>query len=281
MPPIPHPSISETWAVLTIGGLDPSGGAGLPADARAIAAFGAHCCGVATAVIAQNTRGVARVEPVSADMLAAQLDNLLEDIAPSAVKIGLLPCAAAVSVVAERLRELKGIPIIIDPVLAPSSGAGFVDADTMARLLQELTPLAELVTPNIPEATALCGARIADRMAMRGAVRLLKERCGSGAALLKGGHLPPLSPPGDAADDSAQLPYDSLDILWDGNRLWELRGLLYRGAEVRGTGCMLASAIAAQRARGVPLLEACRRAKVWLLDVMEGARAVGDGRLVG
>lgn len=270
---IEHPVSIQHPVVLAIGGLDPSGGAGLPADARAIRAFGAHCCGVATAVIAQNTQGVAHVEPVSAEMLAAQLDNLLEDIAPRAVKIGMVPHADGIAVIAERLRAMQ-VPIIIDPVLAPSSGAAFMDEGTVEQLLRQLTPLAELVTPNIPEAMQLTGARIGNRMEMRAAVKFLHDRCGSRAALLKGGHLPSES----AEEDPSQVSYDMVDVLYDGARVWELRGERMPGSEVRGTGCLLASAIAAQRAQDVPLLEAVRRAQAWLRHEICEAQIFGRGR---
>ncbi|HVF09634.1 MAG TPA: hydroxymethylpyrimidine/phosphomethylpyrimidine kinase, partial [Abditibacteriaceae bacterium] len=176
--------------MLAIGGLDPSGGAGLPADTRAAAAFGVHCCGVATAVIAQNTRGVAVIEPVSPTLLTAQLDNLLEDIAPRAIKIGMLPSAAAVEIVLQRLRRMGSTPLIIDTVFAPSSGPRFADDETVRAIVKHLLPLAEVITPNIPEAERLIGTLIPDRDSMRAAARLIHERYGARHVLLKGGHLP-------------------------------------------------------------------------------------------
>lgn len=276
--------MAQTWGVassvpivLAIGGLDPSGGAGLPADARAAAAFGAHCCGVATAVIAQNTRGVARVEPVPADMLAHQLDNLLEDITPAAVKIGMVPGAESMRVIALRLQRLLPLPIIIDPVLAPSHGAAFLTAADAAYLIENLMPLAELVTPNIPEAVSLCGEPVADRMAMRAALPALHVRCGAPWVLLKGGHLPAME---RVEEDATAVTYDMIDLLYDGATITELRGERVAGGEVRGTGCLLAAAIAAQRARGVPMLEAARRARAWLTLQIARAQPIGQGSRV-
>jgi hydroxymethylpyrimidine/phosphomethylpyrimidine kinase len=140
--------------VLTIGGLDPSGGAGLPADARAIRAFGAHPCAVTTAVIAQNTQGVALVEAVSRNMLRTQLLNLLDDITPGAIKIGMLPNQELVQIVVEILQDLR-IPIVLDPVFAPSSGAAFSDDCAVRLIASQLLPLCALVTPNILEAVRL------------------------------------------------------------------------------------------------------------------------------
>jgi hydroxymethylpyrimidine/phosphomethylpyrimidine kinase len=142
--------------VLAIGGLDPSGGAGLPADARAIAAFGAHACCVATAVIAQNTQGVFRFEAVPPQILAAQLDNLLQDVGPRGIKIGMLPDAESVQVVAERVLAMSGVPVVFDTVFAPSSGPQFSNRETIRFIAQKLLPLCTLVMPNIGEAQVLC-----------------------------------------------------------------------------------------------------------------------------
>jgi hydroxymethylpyrimidine kinase/phosphomethylpyrimidine kinase len=265
--------------MLAIGGLDPSGGAGLPADARAAAAFGVHCCGITTAVIAQNTRGVAEIEPVSPALLAAQLDNLLEDITPRAVKIGVLPNAASAQVVLQRLRQMGSTPLIIDTVFAPSSGPRFADEATVCAIVEHLLPLAEVVTPNIPEAEKLLGAPIADRDAMRAAAQLIHDRYGARHVLLKGGHLPDAAGREDIAGD-AEVICDALDIFYDGKHVIEMRLPRVIGSEVRGTGCMLASAIAALRARDVAVLDAAWRAKAWLTEEIKNAGAIGQGRRV-
>jgi len=269
----------STACLLAIGGLDPSGGAGLPADIRAAAAFGAHCCGVATAVIAQNTRGVAQIEPVSPALLAAQLDNLLEDITPRAIKIGMLPDAESVQVIVQRLRQIGSTPLIVDTVFAPSSGPRFADAETVQAIIEHLLPLAELVTPNIPEAERLIGAPIPDRDAMRAATELIHQRYGARHVLLKGGHLPDKAVL-DAAFNDREIICDALDIFYDGKQLIEMRLPRVPGIEVRGTGCMLASAIAAQRTREVAVLDAAWRAKAWLAEEIANAQAIGRGRRV-
>jgi hydroxymethylpyrimidine/phosphomethylpyrimidine kinase len=265
--------------VLAIAGLDPSGGAGLPADARAIAAFGAHACGIATAVIAQNTKGVSRFEAVTPDMLRAQLDNLLEDVTPSAVKIGMLPTVESVTVVVERLRRLKHVPIIVDPVFAPSSGPAFSVASTISALLDQLLPLAEMVTPNIPEAEKILGITIPDLQAMREAAMAIGERYGSRFVLLKGGHLTEEAA-GESGDENDEESV--VDVLFDSSShtLTPLRMARIGGYEVRGTGRMLASAIAAQRARGVAVPDATWRAKAWLATQMSHAVVIGGGRRV-
>ena len=261
---------TEMPCVLAIGGLDPSGGAGLPADARAIAAFGGHCCGIATAVIAQNTRGVALVEAVSQKLLAAQLDHLLEDITPRAVKIGMLPNIGAAAIVLARLRQLPAVPVILDTVFAPSHGPRFADAGTVLHIANSLIPLADVVTPNVPEAMQLADMTIRDRESQVAAAQFIYQRFGPRHVLIKGGH--PLEGAAEATE--------AVDVFFDGQNLTALRAPRVLGYEVRGTGCLLASAIAAQRAHDVPAAEAVRGAKAWLTAQIREAQAIGHGRRV-
>lgn len=250
--------------VLTIGGTDPSGGAGLPADARACAAFGAHALPIVTAVVAQNTRGVATFEPVSAALLAAQLDTILQDISPRAIKIGMIPNSDFVKIIAMRVAKL-GVPIIVDPVFAPSSGPQFSGGETILALCNQLLPLCDCMTPNLPEAEKLLGRKIGIAE-MGDAAKEIAEKFGVHAVLIKGGHAP----------KSAAV----CDILWDGAQLHQFRAPRIEGLEVRGTGCLLASAIAAQRAQEVPLPEAAQQAKTWLTTQIQNAAAMGKGRRV-
>lgn len=251
--------------VLAIGGLDPSGGAGLPADARAIAAFGAHACSITTAVIAQNTQGVFRFEAVSPQMLAVQLDNLLQDVTPCAIKIGMLPDAAAVQVVTERVLSLPHVPLVLDTVFAPSSGPQFSDRATVQLIAQKLLPLCTLVTPNIGEAQALCDIEITDKATMSEAAQLIQQRYSVPRVLVKGGHLE-----GNQA----------MDILLDGENIVVLTAPRCAGVEVRGTGCLLASATAAQLAHGIAVEEAVHSAKNWLTQKIASAQHIGKGRRV-
>jgi hydroxymethylpyrimidine/phosphomethylpyrimidine kinase len=256
--------------VLAIGGLDPSGGAGLPADARAIAAFGAHACCIATAVIAQNTQGVSTFEAVSPQMLAAQLDNLLHDITPRAIKIGMLPDAMSVQVIAERVLALPDVPIVFDTVFAPSSGPQFSNRETIRFIAQKLLPLCALVTPNIGEAQALCSIAARDilikgRADMIEAARCIQSCYGAPRVLVKGGHL-----------EGTEV----LDILLDGENVIELSTPRLGGIEMRGTGCLLASATAAQLAPGIAVEEAVRGAKSWLTEKIGTAQTIGKGRRI-
>jgi hydroxymethylpyrimidine/phosphomethylpyrimidine kinase len=259
-------------SVLCIAGLDPSGGAGLLADERACAAFGAHMLGVATAVVVQNTRGVKLVDAVAPEIVAAQIETLLEDIQPAAIKLGMIPGIATATVIQERLQPLRDkVPIVIDPVFGPSTGPVFNDNATVQFLAGQLLSLATLITPNLDEAWRL-GAGTARNMDEMAKVCLaLRERTGAGHVLLKGGHMETEDP---------ELANLSVDLLFDGSRFLELRALREKGYEVRGTGCGLASAIAAQLASGSNVIEAARAAKVWLTQQIRDARAVGGGRRV-
>jgi hydroxymethylpyrimidine/phosphomethylpyrimidine kinase len=250
--------------VLAIGGLDPSGGGGLPADARAITAFGAHPCLVTTAVIAQNTQGVAKFEPVSGEMLRAQLENLTGDIFISAIKIGVLPTRESVEVVCSFLENLPfKIPVVFDPVLAPSSGPSFSSEQTIEIIQSQLLKLCYLVTPNIGEAQRVSGVEIKEETHIQSAAKILCEQFGARAALIKGGH-----GTGD----------ESIDVLFSGGKFLEFHATRIEGYEVRGTGCLLASAIAAQLAKGIEIEIAVREAKLWLTEKIRTAQMIGKGR---
>lgn len=255
--------------LLCFGGTDPSGGAGLPADARAAAAFGAHACGIVTAVVAQNTRGAARSEPMAAALVRAQVDTLQQDVWPDAIKTGLLASRAQVEIVVDCVDRLK-VPLVVDTVFAPSSGVRFCDDETMDAVRALLLPRCALVTPNRGEAEALCGFALDNEVGVRRALRLLMET-GAGAVLLKGGHFL-----GEVATDwlawrSREKPDAVDETALDAPRL---------DYEVRGTGCQLATAIAAQLAGGVVVEVAAARAKMWLWREMEKAAVIGGGRRV-
>ena len=252
---------------LVIAGLDPSGGAGLLADARAMRAFGVHACCVASALTAQNTRAVSRIEPASPTMLRAQIEALLMDVRLRAVKIGMLPSVEHAQVLADALEGIEA-PVIYDTVFAPSGGDAFLGAEAARACVQVLGSLCELLTPNLHEAELLCGFTIRSLEEVERAARTISERFGSPQVLVKGGHALEMA------------PSTCSDWLWDGRELIEFSGERLDVPEARGTGCLLASAIAAQRARGIGLRDAITRAKAWLAAQMEGAAPIGSGRRV-
>jgi hydroxymethylpyrimidine/phosphomethylpyrimidine kinase len=250
--------------VLTIAGSDSGGGAGVQADARTIQALGGFACTAITAVTAQNTRGITAWRPVSADLLAAQLAAVLDDLPVAAVKTGLLPGTAAVRAVVNALSTRSGIPLVVDPVLGSTSGTRFLPPAALRVLRLELLPRATLVTPNWPEAEALTGLRIRTRADVEAAGRHLLA-AGCRAVLIKGGHGPGLRC-GDALMEAGQK------AVW-----WESRRIRTRNSH--GTGCVLSAAIALRLARGDSLVAATSAARKFLLaGLIAGRRmAMGDG----
>ncbi len=256
----------KTAIVLSIAGFDPCGGAGLLADARAVAAFGAYALGVQTALVPQNTVGVCAVAATAPNLLKLQLETLAADIAFDAIKIGLLPDVAAIEVVAE-FTARHDVPIVVDPVLAPTRGPVWSDDATLAAMRAQIFPLATMLIPNVPEAQILSGRVINDEAAMQSVARDLRANCGAQIVLLKGGHL-------------ENSPDESIDVYCAENQIELLSAPRIPGEGVRGTGCLLASALAAQLAQNVEPLEATRRAKIWMTTQWRDARVIGRGRRV-
>ncbi len=258
-------TLSKPAIVLCIAGFDPCGGAGLLADARAVAAFGAYALGVQTALVPQNTLGVRALSATAPDLLKLQLETLAEDIAFNAVKIGLLPDVASIEIVAEFLTHCH-VPIVVDPVLAPTRGPAWSDAATHAALRERIFRLATMLTPNLPEAQILGNCAINDLPSMEAAARALRSESGAEIVLLKGGHLA----------DTPQVD----DVYADASGIEWLRAPRIIGIGVRGTGCLLASAIAAQLAQGIAPLDAAKAAKIWMTEQWRDASVIGQGRRV-
>ncbi len=247
----------------TIAGTDPSGGAGIQADLKAFHSLGVYGGSAITAVIAQNTLGVRRVEPVAPDLLAAQLEALVEDLPPRAIKIGMLGTASNVAVVA-RVVDAAGVPVICDPVLAASAGGALLDETGVEALLAKLLPRVTLVTPNLPEASRLCDFEVNDAATMRRAAERLLET-GVGGVLIKGGH----------ASDG--IFCRDLLALRDGRRQW-LAGPRLQVNHGHGAGCTLSAAIAAFLAHGQPLPSAVVLAKAYVTQGLRHGGGIGRGR---
>jgi hydroxymethylpyrimidine/phosphomethylpyrimidine kinase len=253
--------------VLSIAGVDPSGGAGLLADLKAFSALGAYGCGVVAALTAQNTRSVTGVHLPPTEFLRLQLDTLLADVRLDAVKIGMLGNAPVVATVAEALGRVAAPNVVLDPVMVAKSGDHLLAREAIAMLREALFPLALMITPNLPEAGVLLEQRAPENVReMYRAAERLREMLPLSSerwVLLKGGHLP-----GD------QLT----DLLFDGDRMIELHGERIDTPNTHGTGCSLSSAIAAllpQRAGPFrPVESAVRDARQWL-----AAAIVASGRL--
>jgi hydroxymethylpyrimidine/phosphomethylpyrimidine kinase len=234
--------------VLTIAGSDSSGGAGLQADLRTFAALGVHGATAITAITAQNANGVSAIEPVAADLVTAQIESTAGSNL-RATKIGMLANAAIVEAVAAAIDEV-GLPLVVlDPVLASTSGTRLLDNDGVQALLTELLPRALVVTPNLLEAEALSGRVIRTSDDARAAARRLHEM-GAANVVITGGHAP----------DSGASRRHVVDLLFDGRRFRELRVMRAAGS-MRGTGCSYASAVAAFLALGRTLPDAVARAQ--------------------
>ena len=245
---------------LTIAGSDSGGGAGIQADLKTFAAYRVFGMSAVTAVTAQNTLGVAASSMMSADLVRAQIDAVVEDIGVDAAKTGMLGTAVIIEAVAESV-DRHGIDrLVIDPVMIATSGDVLLDADAVDVLVGALLPRAACVTPNLAEAQALVGFPVLDASSMAAAARALLD-AGAGAALVKGGHLD-----GDAADL----------LLTPEGETW-LRAERLETTHTHGTGCTLSAALAAGLARGWTLPQAARSAKQFVHEAIRQAPGLGGG----
>jgi hydroxymethylpyrimidine/phosphomethylpyrimidine kinase len=249
---------------LTIAGSDSSGGAGVQADLKTFAAFGVYGTSAITAITVQDTRGVTAVAPLSADLVTAQIEAVAGDIHIHSTKVGMLATAAIVEAVAAAVEELELPLLVLDPVLVSSNGERLLDADGVQALCRELLPQARVVTPNIPEAEALSGCRIVSPADLRRAAIRIREM-GAAAVLITGGH---------AATSEV------VDLLYDGATFTELRTARVPIDRAHGTGCTLASAVAAGLADGLELPEAAARAQQYVAGALASAVSIGGGAKV-
>lgn len=250
--------------VLSIAGVDPSGGAGLLADLKAFSALGAYGTGVVAALTAQNTRGVTGIHAVPTAFIAQQIDTLFADVRIDAVKLGMLGTAEVALVVADALRRNAARRIVLDPVMVSKSGHHLLSPDAVATLRRELLPLAEIITPNLPEAEVLLNSAPIRTLAdMRVAARAL-HALGPRIVMLKGGHL-----------DGPE----SVDVIDNGATQMELPAARIQTKNTHGTGCTLSAAIAALLPRHADPLDAIRAAKAYLTSAIAAADqlAVGSG----
>jgi len=250
--------------VLTIAGSDSGGGAGIQADLKTFAALGTYGLSVITSITAQNTLGVQAVEPLSASIVAAQLEAVFADIRIDAVKIGMVADRAIIEAIAATLRKYKPGIVVLDPVMVSTSGHTLLAQDQIDALRNVLFPLCDLLTPNLHEAALLYGAPIDSHASMARAASELAATFGC-SVLLKGGHLPTEGTDGTQA---------SIDYLSDGTTF---KGEWIESRHTHGTGCSLSSAIAALWAKGFSREEAIARAKVYVTEGIRHAYAVGQG----
>ena len=245
---------------LTIAGSDSSGGAGIQADIKTMTVNGVYAMSAITALTAQNTTGVTGIMEVSPEFLAEQLDDVFTDIFPDAVKVGMVSSAALIGVIADRLVRYGAKHIVVDPVMVATAGSRLLQDDALEALKAKLLPLAEVITPNVPEAEILSGMEIRSVEDMIRAAERIAKDCGA-AVLLKGGH---------ALNDANDYLYQS-----GGGRWFEGKRIL--NPNTHGTGCTLSSAIASNLAKGYDLAEAVDRAKKYISGALAAQLDLGKG----
>ena len=251
-------STGQVPRAMTIAGSDSGGGAGIQADLKTFAALGVYGTSVVTAVTAQNTQAVTGVHEIPVDMVAAQIEAVLTDIGADAVKTGMLSSGAIIETVARELKRFGVDRLVVDPVMVAKSGDRLLRQDAVEALCRSLIPLAAVVTPNIPEAEALTGARIeTPEDARRAAERILAM--GAQSVVVKGGHL--LGPP--------------VDLLFDGRRFHEFTTARIDTTSTHGTGCTFASAVAASLARGMETVDAVASAKEYVTEAIRRSSDLG------
>ena len=245
---------------LTIAGSDCSGGAGIQADLKTMTMNGVYAMSAITALTAQNTTGVRAIQEAAPEFLKQQLDAIFEDICPDAVKIGMVASGELIRVIADRLKFHKAKNVVLDPVMVASSGAALLKHDAVQSLMGQLLPLADLVTPNIPEAQILSGMSIESGEDMVTAASRIGQACGC-AVLLKGGH---------RINDANDLLFDRGELTWfEGRRI--------DNPNTHGTGCTLSSAIASNLAKGFTLAQSVQRAKDYVSGALAAMLELGNG----
>lgn len=245
---------------MTIAGSDSGGGAGIQADLKTFAAFGVYGTSVITAVTAQNTRGVFAVAEVPEEVIALEIDVVLEDIGADAAKTGMLSSASIVRTVADRLEAWGVEKLVVDPVMVAKGGHPLLHRTAVTAVKEALLPLALVVTPNVPEAEVLSGLTIDSLETAREAARIIGS-LGPRYVVVKGGH----------------LPGDARDIVFDGVGFSEFSSERIDTPHTHGTGCTFSAAIAALLARDLPPLAAIEEAKRWLTEAIRAGYAIGDG----
>lgn len=260
---------------LTIAGSDSSGGAGIQADIKTMTCNGVFAMSAITALTAQNTTGVQGIMEVPAEFLGKQIDSIVTDIFPDAVKTGMLANSDLIRVIADRIKKYELKNIVVDPVMVSTSGSRLISEEAISTLKTELLPLATLVTPNIPEAEVLCGFDISSNADMENAAAEISARFGC-SVLLKGGHAINDAndylyvKTNDKTNDKSQSSNVSGGIWFYGKRI--------DNPNTHGTGCTLSSAIASNLAKGKSLEEAVRSAKNYISGALAAGLDLGRGR---
>ena len=246
---------------LTIAGSDSSGGAGIQADIKTMTMNGVFGMSAITALTAQNTTGVTGIMEVTPEFLKEQLDDIFVDIYPDAVKIGMVSSAGLIEVIAERLNAFNAANIVVDPVMVATSGAKLINDDAIAALKNKLLPMAEIITPNIPEAEVLAEIPVRSTDGMISAAKIIGDKYGC-AVLCKGGH---------KLNDANDLLYCRGEYRW-------FNGKRIDNPNTHGTGCTLSSAIASNLAKGFDMTASVQRSKDYISGALSAMLDLGHGK---
>lgn len=257
---------------MTIAGSDSCGGAGIQADIKTITCNKVYAMSAITALTAQNTTGVFGIMEVEPEFLQKQIDAVVTDIFPDSVKVGMVSSAALIKTVAFSVKKYGLKNVVVDPVMVATSGAKLMGDDALESLKTELLPLATLVTPNIPEAEILSGIKILSEKDMESAAKKIFEQYGS-AVLLKGGH---------SVNDANDFLFLGKSCKVDDANLKNVDGIWFFGKRINnpnthGTGCTLSSAIAANLAKGEPIVSAVKNAKTYISGALNAMLDLGKG----
>ena len=245
---------------LSIAGSDSCGGAGVQADIKTMTLNGVYAMSAITALTAQNTTGVRAIFEATPEFLRQQIDAVFEDIFPDAVKIGMVASSELIRVIADRLKYYKARNIVVDPVMVATSGSSLIKTDAVQTMMDELLPIAVLVTPNIPEVQILSGMTVESPREMQQAAKEIGDRYGC-AVLLKGGH----------------SIHDANDLLYAGGEYTWFEGKRIDNPNTHGTGCTLSSAIAANLAKGFDIPQSIKRAKDYISGALAAMLDLGHG----
>lgn len=246
--------------VLSIAGSDCSGGAGIQADLKTYSALGVFGMSVIVSVVAENTSRVIGYEDVSPEMIGKQIDAVFEDIEVDAVKIGMLSTQKCMRAVAEKIRQYRPYHVVIDPVMYAKNGCPLMEQTAVHALIETVVPLADVLTPNIPEAEQIAGMQITSVREMEDAAHKI-QAMGCKAVVVKGGH----------AAGSA------MDILYDGSSIYYFDAPRIVTSNTHGTGCTFSSAIASHLAKGLPVKEAVKLAKDYISTAIAHSLPIGKG----
>ena len=246
--------------ILTIAGSDSGGGAGIQADLKAITLLGGYGMSVVTALTAQNTVGVQGIHEIPSRFVERQIDSVLSDIGADAIKTGMLANQEIIEVVAKKIKQYRVKKVVVDPVMVSKSGAHLLRKDAQDALIKKLIPLAWVVTPNLMEASVLSGLKVNSLEGMKKAAQHI-YRLGAKYVVVKGGH----------------LRGKAVDLLYDGKIFNEMEGPRIESKNTHGTGCTFASAIATLLARGNPIHEAVRKAKIFVTMAIQSGISLGKG----